>query len=349
MQTEKITLSADEKIGFLHNFCTMLTAGIPIMEIVDSLLEDSKGNQKKMMETIKEDLSGGKRLYSSFAKFPNVFDNVTVNIIKAAEEAGTLEITLRDIKNNLMKEIEFSDKIKSALAYPILIIAVFCGIMLMILTFVIPRIATVFSRMRVTLPLPTRIMIAISNIILNYTLPLVICSFLLLILIIITYRNQKKTLFNLLFRLPLISTLVEKIDLTRFTRSMSLLLTSGIPIITALDLTSDVVLKDGITKAILFARDKVLAGGKLSDGLRYSKNVIPTLMIRIIEAGEKSGTLDRSMQEISDYLDYQVTKSLKSFTTLLEPLIMVVVGILIGGMMLSIIAPIYGLISQVGG
>jgi type II secretory pathway component PulF len=348
MNLKRVSLSGDEYLGLISNLATMLTAGISILEIVDSLLEDSKGNQKKILEEVRADLMQGNRLHFSFSKFPSTFDNVTVNIIKASEEAGTLEMTLKELKERIRKDIEFKDKLKSALTYPALIMVVFAGIMIMILTFVIPRISVVFSRMNVTLPLPTKILIFVSNIMMNQTIPLLIGTTLFTLTLVYFYKSQRKNLLNLLFKLPVLSDLITVIDLARFTNGLSMLLKAGIPITSALELTEDVVTKKDISKAIKHLKETVLSGKKISEGLKDSKKLIPSIMIKITEAGEKSGSLERAMQDVSEFLDYKVTKQLKTATTMMEPLIMVFVGVLIGGMMLAIIAPMYGLISQVG-
>ena len=162
------------------------------------------------------------------------------------------------------------------------------------------------------------------------------------------YREKKKTVLHLLFMLPLVSTLAKQIDLTRFSRSLYLLLNAGIPITASLELAQEVVLKKEVANAIGHCKDVVLAGSEFSDGLKAAKNIFPNIMIKITEAGEKSGSLDKSMQDVSEYLDYQVENTLKTLTTLLEPIMLLFVGILVGGMMMSIIAPIYGLIGQVG-
>lgn len=347
-KTEHISLSTNEKLALISNLSTMLTAGIPILEVVESLREDSKGNQKKILQTLSEDLVQGKRVYSTLAKFPRVFDKVTVNIIKASEEAGTLDVTLKDLIINIKKETEFTDKVKSAMIYPIFIMVVFIGLMLMILTVVVPKISTVFSRLKVELPLPTKILIFLSNMLMQYTIPIVIGAILLIIGFIFLYRRNKRELMRAFFSLPLISRLAREIDITRFTRSLYLLLSAGIPITTALELTEDVVVKREVGAAIKHAKELVSSGKKLSEGFKDSKNIFPSIMIKITEAGEKSGSLDKSMQDASEFLDYQVTGTLKTVTALLEPVMLVFVGILIGGMMLAIIAPIYGLVGQVG-
>jgi len=345
---KNISISTNEKIALVSNLSTMLDAGIPILEAIDSLLEDSRGSLKKVLETVREDVTSGKRLSSSFAKFPKIFDSVTVNIVKASEESGTLDVVLKDLRDNITKETEFNDKIKSALIYPSVIMFVFAGVLIVILTFVIPKISTVFTRLKVELPLPTKILISASNLILNYTLPTILGIAVLTFGIFFLYRSKKKILLYIFFSLPVVSSLAREIDLTRFSHSLYLLLNAGIPIGSALELTKDVVSKKRIEEAIIRSKEAVQAGKKLSDGLRDKKKTIPSIMIKLIEASEKSGSLEKSMQDISKYFEYQVEKSLARVTVLLEPVVLVATGLLIGGMMLSIIAPIYGLIGQVG-
>lgn len=348
MNTKSVSLSNNEKIGLVSNLATMLSAGIPILEAVDSLLEDAKGSPKKILLVLRNDLTEGKRVAFSLTKFPKAFNKVTVNIIKAAEEAGTLDTTLKELKDNIRQEMEFSDKIRSALIYPIFIMVVFLGVLIMILTFVIPKISAVFSRLKVDLPLPTQIMIAISNFILAYTIPTAAGVIILIVGVTLFYRTNKHLFLNLLTSLPLLSQLAKEIDLTRFSHSLYLLLNAGIPITSALELAQDVVIKKEVAQSIAHAKNVVLSGRNISEGFKERKKTIPNIMIKITEAGERSGSLDKSMQDISEFLDYQVSKTLKTITTLMEPIMLVLVGILVGGMMLAIIAPIYGLIGQVG-
>ncbi len=326
----------------------MLSAGIPILETVDSLLQDSKGNQKKLLTTLREDLGQGQHVYFTFSKFPKIFDKVTINIIKASEEAGTLDVTLKDLKENIRKDMEFTDKIRSALIYPLFIMAVFVLVLVVLLVVVIPKISTVFSQLKVEIPLPTKIMIVASNILLQHTLLVVLGAVAVIGLLVYLYKQNKRAFVRILITLPIVSHLAEEIDLTRFSRSLYLLLSAGIPITTALELTQEVVIKKDIERAIEHAKTAVYAGKKMSDGLKDSKRVIPSIMIKIIEAGERTGSLDRSMQDVSEYLDYQVSNSLKTVTALIEPILLVVVGVAVGGMMMAIIAPMYSMIGQVG-
>jgi len=348
MKPQNISISSSDKIALISNLSTMLEAGIPLLESVDSLLEDSKGGLKKVLETLREDITQGKRIHYSFAKFPNVFNKVTVNIIKASEESGTLDETLKDIKEIIAKETEFNDKIKSALIYPTVILIVFLAVLIVILTFVIPKISLVFSRLKVELPLPTKILIFLSNLILTQTIPVILGLIFTGVSMFFLYNRNKRFFISLLISLPVVSGLAKEIDLTRFSRSLYLLLNAGIPITGALELAQDVVVKKEIAKAISHSRDLVQSGKKLSEGLKDQKKNIPSIMIKLIEAGEKSGSLEKSMQDISVYFDYQVSKMLVTATVLLEPIILIFTAVLVGGMMISVIAPIYGLIGQVG-
>ncbi len=170
MNFNRVTIGSSEKIGLIGNLATMLSSGIPILDAVDSLLEDARGGQKKILETMRDDLVQGEHIHVTLAKFPRVFDRVTVSVIRASEEAGTLDITLKDLRGTIQKEMEFSDKVKTALIYPVFIIVVFLGVLLMILVVVIPKITTVFSRLHVVLPLPTRILIFLSALVTQQTL-----------------------------------------------------------------------------------------------------------------------------------------------------------------------------------
>lgn len=348
MNTQNVTLSSSEKLGLIGSFATMLTAGIPILDVVNSLREDTKGAQKKILDAMIEDLMQGKHMYLTLSRFPRVFDKVTVNVIKASEEAGTLDVALKDLKETIQKEIEFNDRVKSALIYPVFIMIVFVGVLVMILTFVVPKISVVFSRLRVDLPLPTRILIFLSNLIVSHTVEMFVGIAVVSAGLYIIYKKQRDLILNGLYSLPLISTLVGEMDITRFSRSLHLLLASGLPITTALDLAKDVVIRRKTAEIIRDSREMVFAGKSLSEGFRAGKGYIPSIMIKLMESGEKTGSLEKSMQDISEYFDYQVSTTLKTLTALLEPVLLVFVGIAVGGMMLAIIAPIYGLISQVG-
>lgn len=347
MNTQNLKLGSADKLNFFSNLSTMVNAGLTTAESVNSLLEDSTGPMKILLTGISADLNQGKPLHTSLDKYPKIFDKVSVAIIKAAEESGTIDVVLKDIKDSVKKDIEFTDKVKSALTYPMIIMVVFTGVLILLLTFVIPKISSVFSKLRVTLPLPTKILIFLSDLVLHYTIPTFAVICVVTALLIFLYNKQRRLFVNTFLNLPYVSTMARMIDLTRLCRSLYLLLNSAIPLYMALEFTESVAIKADVQKAIARARSFVGSGKRLADGLRGQK-AIPSLMVKIIEVGERSGTLDKSMADLTDYFDYQVTTTLQYMVTLLEPLILVVVGVIVGSMMMAIIAPIYSLIGQVG-
>jgi type IV pilus assembly protein PilC len=198
------------------------------------------------------------------------------------------------------------------------------------------------------LPLVTKVLIAMSDFLVNNTLATIGGVFGIIVAVMLVYKFKKKFILKVIFGLPVISPLIRDIDLTRFTRSMSLLLLSGIPITGALELSKDIVIKPQVRDAINDGYQAVIQGGKLSEGIGKRGKLFPGILKKMIEVGEKSGSLDKSLQDASDFLDYQTSKKIKELTTLLEPLMLVLVAGLVGGMMLAIIAPIYGLISSIG-
>ena len=343
----KLRISVKEKMQLMGNLSTMLRAGIPILEVVVSLLDEAKGNLKKVLETVKEDLQAGMMLHQSFARFPNSFDKVSINLIKAAEEAGTLEVALKDAQGSLQREMEFSDKIKSAMIYPLFIVMIFLGVIIMMLVVVMPKIAQVFGRLDMKLSLMTRTMISASNLLMHHTVAVIAVTATVIFLIVLFFKLNRRFVTNLLFSLPVLSGLIRQIDLTKFSRNMALLLNSGLPIVTCLELSSEVVLKHDLQLLLKNAHQNITAGKRFSECLRSEKKLVPGMVIKLIEVGEKTGTLQQSMKDITEMLDYEVSKSLKNATAMLEPIMLVFVGVGVGGMMMAIIGPIYGMISNV--
>lgn len=345
---KRITLSNTDKLNLISNMGTMISAGIAILSVVHSLSEEARGNVKIILAEVYTDLLRGEHLYSTLAKFPHVFDKVSVNMIKAAEESGTLDVVLRDLKDQIKKDIAFDRKLKSAAVYPIIVLLIFFAVLTMILVVVIPKISTVFTQLKVTIPLPTKILIYMSNAVIHQTLYVIGGISLFSAALIMLYKYQKKRIHHMLHHLPVISTLIKEIDLFRFTRNLHLMLSSGINITTALELTIDLVQKKDIALAITSMKNAVFAGQTLSSCLKQNRKIFPGTMIELTQAGEKTGSLDDSMHSISEYFDNRVTDTLHVLITLLEPVMLVIVAVLIGSMMVAIIGPIYSMIGQVG-
>lgn len=342
-----VSLSKQEKLSLVSELGTLLASGIAVADTVDSLLKEAKGNRLKILTALKKDLEEGKTIADSFAKFSDAFDPISVSLIRSAEEAGTLDATLKDIVLSLRREIDFDDKVRAALAYPGMILLVFAAVLTMIIVYVVPKISTVFTRLKINLPLPTKILIAISNFVLSYAPFVAALVVVLIILTVLLYKYRKRDLTNFVFSFPYLSSLARNIDLAHFCHNTSLLLSAGIPINESLDLVKGVVSKKEVYKMVTYCKKAVDSGDTMSSGLKDFPKIVPQTMIRITEAGEKSGKIEDSMAELSEYFERRVENSLKTITTMIEPIMLVVIGLLVGGMMLAIIAPIYNMIGQI--
>ncbi len=348
MNSTRSQISASVKLNMLSNLVTMLKAGIPIVTVIETLLEEAKGGEKAILTQVQVDLTAGKTLADAFSLFPKVFDSVVVNLVRVAEQSGTLELTLTDLVKTVRKDIEFMDKVKGALFYPAIVMVVFSAVFIMILTVVMPKISQVFMRMNVDLPLPTRLMIAASELLITRW-PFILAGLgVFIALMYLLYRAQRQRFVRTILSIPGINALSRQIDITRFSRSLHLLLTSGVPITEALSLASGVIHTKQVKDAVDNGLDSAGSGLPFSAGLRVKNSPFPVMMTKLIEVGEQTGTLDKAMQDVSEHMAYQVEKTLAKLAMMLEPIMLVLVGVAVGGMMMSIIGPIYGMIGQVG-
>lgn len=347
--TYKRKLPASEKLALVEDLASMLSAGIPILEAIETTVEDTTNKQaKKVLTTMAEDLKNGRNLSTSFEKFPKDFDTITVNFMKAGEASGNLENVLRDLAKSIKARIELARKVKSGLMYPAFILLILVLMMAMMLFFVLPRISKVFKRLRMDLPLPTQILVAVSDFT-EANRPFVIVSLLSLItLITLLFKVEKtrKIINRLAGKLPLIAPLLKHFDLARFCRSMSLLLSAGIPITESLPLAVSSISLPKIAGAFSEAEKTLLQGKGLAEGLDKSKKVFPAAMRRMVAVGEQTGELEKSFEELAIRYDKKTSDAIKDMTTMLEPILIVIIGLGIGGIILSIIAPIYNLIGQ---
>lgn len=345
--TSRIRLKSKERLSLFSDLATMLTAGIPILEAVESLESDATGNMRKVLGELHSTLNNGEPLSRGLARLPKAFEPISINLIRAAETGGTLEETLHDIVTTTKKELAFSEQLRNTLIYPAFVMVVFMAIVVLMLTFVIPRVAKVFSTMRVHMPWITRTMISLSETFMNNWLIIGVGFIVLVVGIVILVKVNSRAIARALLSLPYLRTLGINIDLTRFTRSFGLLMHAGVPLIESLNLSAEVVRKKAIVALVEQMRTNVEAGKPLSTGLRDAHGLIPPIMSRSIETAEQSGTLEKTMQNLTEYFDEQVSGSLKVISSLVEPVLLVVVGVLVGTLMITIIAPIYNLISQI--
>lgn len=347
MKTSRVRLSGKDRLNLFTDLSTMLSAGIPLLESLDSLRTESKGSVRKVLDALYGGTSDGQPLSHAMETLPRAFDPITVNLIRAAEAGGMLEETLTDLVQITKKEMAFSSSLKSTMIYPMFVAIIFSAIIILMLTFVVPRISKVFNSLRVELPATTKLMFKASDVFMANWLQIVVGIIVGIILISILVSYQKRAIIRIMLSLPGLRGLGRDIDLTRFTRSFALLMKSGVPLDDALLLSQRVVQKKQVVVVIEHMRTNITTGEPLSAGLRNSRRIIPPMMARSIETAEKSGTLEKTLQNLAEYFDEQVGQKLKGLSSMLEPVLIVIVGIMVGTLMITIMAPMYNLISQI--
>jgi len=344
------SLKPSEKLILIENLATMISSGIPIIEALETINQDSTNKHlNSITEGAITDLQRGQSLSETLRKFPRDFDKVFLASLEAGEASGKLDEVLFQLSENIKSDIELSQSVKNSLLYPALVVTVLIIVLSSMFVFVIPKVANVFTGLNIPLPLPTVILITFSNFFNKFLLYIIATVVILLSFIFFGVRSGflKPYLFKLITVIPILNPFFKKVDLARFARTFSLLLNSGVAIIEALNLSTHVVNNELLARDIGAVKNDISEGEFLSASLRKYKRSFPALLARLVSSGEKSGKLDKSLSDFYDFYQRQIRVDIKNFTTLLEPVLLVIIGIAIGGIILAIIAPIYQLIGQI--
>lgn len=342
-------VSVIEKAIFCRYISTMMKAGLPLAEAVEIMAKESSNRKMhRILRDLQYSLQRGQKLSSVFSRYPEVFDPVFFTLTRAGEESGTLEQSFQYLSHQLMRSYELSQKVKGALLYPAVIISAMIGVGVLMVTFVLPRISKVFLRLNINLPFATRTLLAVSTFLGEHSIA-VLCVFILmaaLTILVLRISKTRKTLLQVTSRLPILSQLFAQIDLARFTRTMGTLLKSGVPILDSVRVSVDLLSQ---RKFVLLGKtfeEEIQKGHSLSDAIAVGEGTFPALMTQSIRAGEKSGSLEVVLEDIADFYEQEVEHTLKGLTSVLEPIIMLVIGVAVGIMVISIIAPIYSIIGS---
>lgn len=342
-------ISLTEKMFFTKNLAAMITSGLTLSEAINILREQAESkNLRYVLTEVSTHIQGGQKLSQSLAKFPKVFSSVYTNMIQAGEESGNLEIVLKHLSIQIEKDHNLRRKIKSAFVYPIVILSLTAGLAVFLLIFILPKIAKIFSSFSMDLPLPTRMLIA-TSMFLQEKWYIALAVFIVSIIVtswILKRKFLKPILSRLILKIPVIGKISKHINLARTFRVLSSLLKSGIPLVKALDITSETLSNTLFKDAINDACFKTGKGANLSELLLEHKKLFPILAARMIGVGEQTGNLPQSAEQLAKMHEEEVDDLTKNLSTLLEPILLVIMGIAVGGIAISMISPIYKLPSM---
>jgi type IV pilus assembly protein PilC len=342
-------LKARDLSVFTRQFATMIDAGLPIVQCLDIQAEQTESKVlRNTLRAIKQDVEGGSTLAEALRKHPKIFDDLYVNMVQAGETGGVLNAILNRIALFIEKANKLKKKVKGAMIYPCTIIVVAVVVVAILLIFVIPVFAELYGSMGKALPAPTQITINISNWVRANCLYMVFALVGIIAAIRFYYRtdNGQMNIDRLLLRLPVVGDLLRKVAVARFSQNMAILLSSGVPILDGLAITARTAGNRVIEKAIMDSRVSISQGRTVAEPLRESK-IFPPMVCQMVAVGENTGGLDNMLRKVAELYEDEVDDAVANLTALMEPMIMVVLGVILGGLVISMYLPIFQLGSVV--
>jgi type IV pilus assembly protein PilC len=342
-------VDSKELAVFTRQFSVMIDAGLPLVQCLEILAgqQENKVFQKVLTGT-RAAVEGGSTLSAAMRQYEKVFDALYVNLVEAGETGGILDTILQRLSTYIEKNVKLKRAVKSALVYPIAVLTVAAGVIVLLLWKVVPIFSTLFLGLGVALPLPTRVVIGLSNFIGS------IFGLLILVAIVAGIIGLKvwygtpvgrMAIDRTILKLPLLGLLLRKIAVARFTRTLGTLISSGVPILEGLEITARTAGNAVIEKSLMEVRKGLEAGRNLSEPLKET-NVFPGMVTQMIGVGEQTGAMDAMLQKIADFYEDEVDAAVKDLLAAMEPMIIVVLGVVVGGIVISMYLPLFSLIGQ---
>jgi type IV pilus assembly protein PilC len=328
----------------------MITSGLPLVQSLDILsnqIEDK--NLRGIVREIKAKIEGGSRFADALRDYPKCFDELYVNLVVAGEEGGMLDTVLNRLAIYMEKIEKLKKKIKSAMIYPISIIVVAIGVVMVLLIFVIPVFEGMFKDMGAELPAPTQIVINLSKFVKSYIIHMIIALGIGVFLFRRYYRTEsgRRSVDRLVLKVPVFGVLALKSSVARVTRTLATLLSSGVAILESLVIVARVAKNKIIEDALIVARARISEGKSMSEPLQDS-GIFPPMVVQMVQVGESTGALDNMLNKIADFYEEDVDNLVTNLTSLMEPIIMMFLGVILGGLIIAMYLPIFKLGQVVG-
>jgi len=344
-------ISLEDKLFLTKYLALMLRVGTDLLEALETLEKDLENPAiKEFLFRTRENLRKGRPFYESFEAYPKDFSQTFVALIKAGETSGKLEEVCQILSQATEREADLKRKLKSALTYPIILIVASIIVISILLTFAIPRIASIFEGMEKQPPLFTRVVFGLSNFLRHYGLFLLILIIGALAGLWIFYTRTlagRKFFQNLLTHLPFVKKVVKKLDIQRFTQNFSAMLEAGVPITQALEISIETLNSLEIKEALKRVAYKIKSGKTIGDAFLEEGGVFPSVLVSLIAIGEKAGHLSESLKSLSNFYAGEIDATIKSLMSLIEPVILLFIGIIIASIAVGVIVPMYQMVSGV--
>lgn len=346
LKRERVRLK--ELAVYSRQLSVLIDSELPLIQSLAILAEQTKNNYfKEVITKVKEDVEAGSTLNQAKRKFPKIFDDLSCNLVSSAEQSGSLDLVMRRLAEYLEKIIKIRAKVRQAMIYPAAVVSFAVLVVIFLMWKVIPVFASIFLELGATLPFLTVVVLAISNFVQRYIL-FILFGFVALVFLFKYVRQTPQgrwTIDRAVLKMPLFGKILGKVALSRITRTLSTLLSGGVPMLESLKITSstagNVILEDQIMKA----RKRVAEGGSLTDSFKESGQ-FPFMLTQMVSVGEATGNLDEMLIKLADFYDEEVETSVSSLISILEPLLLIFVGGLVGIIVISMYLPIFSLMQQ---
>jgi type IV pilus assembly protein PilC len=345
-------VNAKELAIFTRQFSVMIDAGLPLVQCLE-ILASQQENQtfQKVLGGTRGSVEGGATLSAAMRQYPKVFDALYVNMVEAGETGGILDTILQRLSTYIEKNVKLQRAVKSALVYPVGVLTVAAAVITLLLWKVVPIFATLFAGLGVDLPLPTKIVIALSNFVGSiFGLLIVVAIIGIGVGLKVWYGTEqgRYAIDATILRLPVLGILMRKIAVARFTRTLGTLISSGVPILEGLDITAKTAGNAVVERALRKVRRSLEEGKSLTEPLKDSE-VFPGMVTQMIAVGEQTGAMDAMLQKIADFYEEEVDAAVKDLLTALEPVMIVFLGLVVGGVVISMYLPLFSLIGKLSG
>ncbi len=338
-------------IIFARQFSTMIDAGLPLLQCIEILYEQQENPTfKKILRSIKESIEAGETFADSLKKFPKVFNELFTNMVAAGEAGGILDIILRRLSAYMEKMAKLKKQIKGAMTYPAITLSIAVIVVGIILVFVIPVFSKMFADFGSALPTPTLIVVGLSNFVIHKIWYIIIGIIVTIFVVKKIYASNRGRIImdDFFLKLPVFGILIKKVAVSKFTRTMGTMMSSGVSILEALEIVAKTAGNKTIEFAMLDVKQGISEGRSMADPLLES-GVFPSMVCSMIAVGESTGALDTMMGKIADFYDEEVDQAVKNLTDMIEPFMMVFLGTVIGGLVIAMYLPIFKMASVVGG
>jgi type IV pilus assembly protein PilC len=337
--------------AFTRQFATMIGAGLPLIQGINSIEQQTENRTlKEAVRKISDEVQTGMSLTEALSHHPHIFNQLYCAMVKVGEAGGILERVLMRLAEYQEKTVSLRRKVKTAMAYPLIVFLVAIGALMALMTFVVPTFASMLSDLGSQLPLPTRVIIQTSNWMKEWLLAILAGAFILFSGVFVLQQripSFKYFIHSLRLHLPLFGDLTRKSAVSRFTRTLGALLSGGVTISEALEITAKTAGNQVLEAGILKALEAIKSGKSLSDPLQET-GIFPPLVVQMVSVGEKTGKLPDMLERISIYYDNEVDSAITALTSVIEPVLIVFMGLLVGGVLIAMYLPMFELISKIG-